>query len=237
MANAARVHAVERGKDPAPLPLFAFGGAGPVHGYRVARDSRLPALIVAVRGGGALGVRLPGRAAGLRLRAQRVRPHGRLDWAARQRLLARDGAKRGEGAEGSGLRGEEIATGAPPTCATLARATKCRWRCRTARRAPRWRCIAAAFEEVYRGALRPQGPDVPLEVINWRVVASGPRPEMNLKLPRDARQAGAMRVKGPRPAYFPERGGFVETAVYDRYALGPATEFAARRSSRSASRP
>src|SRR6185369_16215194 len=36
MANAARVHALERGKDPHRFPLFAFGGAGPVHGYRLA---------------------------------------------------------------------------------------------------------------------------------------------------------------------------------------------------------
>ena len=34
MANAARVHAIERGRDPRGLPLFAFGGAGPVHGFR-----------------------------------------------------------------------------------------------------------------------------------------------------------------------------------------------------------
>ncbi|MEU4667144.1 hydantoinase/oxoprolinase family protein [Amycolatopsis sp. NPDC023774] len=37
MANAARVHAVERGKDPAKLPMYTFGGAGPVHGAGVAR--------------------------------------------------------------------------------------------------------------------------------------------------------------------------------------------------------
>ena len=41
MANAARVHAVERGKDPPALPLFAFGGAGPVHACGVARRARL----------------------------------------------------------------------------------------------------------------------------------------------------------------------------------------------------
>src|SRR5207253_6398462 len=33
MASAARVHAIERGKDPRSLPLFAFGGAGPGHGF------------------------------------------------------------------------------------------------------------------------------------------------------------------------------------------------------------
>ncbi|MGN6699676.1 MAG: hydantoinase/oxoprolinase family protein, partial [Thermomicrobiales bacterium] len=36
MAGAARIHAVERGKDPRSRALFGFGGAGPVHAYRVA---------------------------------------------------------------------------------------------------------------------------------------------------------------------------------------------------------
>src|SRR5436305_9392800 len=45
MANAARAHLGERGMDPRRLPLFAFGGAGPVHGYRVAEILRLPWVI------------------------------------------------------------------------------------------------------------------------------------------------------------------------------------------------
>jgi N-methylhydantoinase A len=32
--------------------------------------------------------------------------------------------------------------------------------------------------------------------------------------------------KGSRRAYFPERYGYVETPVYDRYALKPGAEFA-----------
>ena len=35
MASAARVHAAERGHDATGLPLFAFGGAGPVHAFGV----------------------------------------------------------------------------------------------------------------------------------------------------------------------------------------------------------
>ena len=45
MANAARVHALERGKDPHRFPLFAFGGAGPVHAYRIALALGAPALL------------------------------------------------------------------------------------------------------------------------------------------------------------------------------------------------
>jgi len=45
MANAARVHTLERGKDPHRFPAFAFDGAGPVHGYRIAKALGSPALI------------------------------------------------------------------------------------------------------------------------------------------------------------------------------------------------
>jgi N-methylhydantoinase A len=31
-------------------------------------------------------------------------------------------------------------------------------------------------------------------------------------------------LKGRRPAYFPERGGFIESSVYDRYLLRPGHE-------------
>src|SRR5262249_41067588 len=45
MANAARVHAIERGKDARSFPGFAFGGAGPVHAYRVAEALHAPSMI------------------------------------------------------------------------------------------------------------------------------------------------------------------------------------------------
>jgi N-methylhydantoinase A len=84
--------------------------------------------------------------------------------------------------------------------------------------------VAAAFEDTYQELYGRKGPDVPLEVINWRVVASGPRPEMEFKLPRDTSNRSAAR-KGSRLAYFPEHGRYVETAVYDRYALDPGMRF------------
>ncbi|HEY5002775.1 MAG TPA: hydantoinase/oxoprolinase family protein, partial [Ktedonobacteraceae bacterium] len=51
MANAARIHTLERGKDPHRFPVFAFGGAGPVHGFRVAQALGSPALIVPLGAG------------------------------------------------------------------------------------------------------------------------------------------------------------------------------------------
>src|ERR687885_805033 len=51
MANAARVHAIERGKDLRAYPLFAFGGAGPVHAYRVGRTLGVPRFIAPLGAG------------------------------------------------------------------------------------------------------------------------------------------------------------------------------------------
>src|SRR5919106_1108887 len=46
MAAAARIHGIERGKDLRQYPLFAFGGAGPVHCWQVARILRVPRILL-----------------------------------------------------------------------------------------------------------------------------------------------------------------------------------------------
>jgi len=46
MANAARVHAIESGKTYAGRTMIAFGGGGPVHGYRVAEKVGIDRLLV-----------------------------------------------------------------------------------------------------------------------------------------------------------------------------------------------
>jgi N-methylhydantoinase A len=46
MANAARVHAVERGKDVAARTLIAFGGAAPIHAARLAEKLRIARVVV-----------------------------------------------------------------------------------------------------------------------------------------------------------------------------------------------
>src|SRR5258707_2910919 len=51
MAAAARVHGIERGKDLRGYPLFAFGGAGPVHAWQVGRILRVPRRVLPPRAG------------------------------------------------------------------------------------------------------------------------------------------------------------------------------------------
>ena len=85
--------------------------------------------------------------------------------------------------------------------------------------------IIATFENTYQALYGRKGPDVPLEIINWRVVARGPQPQLNVKLQRESKKAGNA-IKGSRSAYFSGCGGYGETPVYDRYALNPGMTFA-----------
>jgi len=59
-------------------------------------------------------------------------------------------------------------------------------------------------------------------ILNWRLRALGPDPEVRLPAPPAGSGDGAR--SGERPAYFPEAGGFLATPVYDRYRLGPGDD-------------
>jgi N-methylhydantoinase A len=226
MANAARAHLGERGKDPRRLPMYAFGGAGPVHGYRVAEILRLPALISPFGAGvgstfGLLSAPLAFdfvRSAYSRL--------DELDWNFANGLLHEMAEEGRKVLEGSGLSAREIVYRRTADMRYVGQGHEVSVALPngvlSAQDLPR---IQDAFEETYRALYGRNGPDVPLEVIKWRVVASGPRPEWNLQLTRDAVNQSDAR-KGSRQAYFPEREGFVETAIYDRYALKTGTEIA-----------
>ena len=222
MASAARVHTLERGRDPRTLPLFAFGGAGPVHGERVARALGSPRLVVPAGAGvmsaiGFLGAPLafdfvrsaPGRL-------------DRLDWARVSGLLAEMEA------EGEALLGE---AGVPAAQVAHRRTGDLRYLGQGHEvrvtlppgplDADHLPALRQAFEAEYRRLFGRGGPPVPLEAVSWRVVSSGPRPS----LARQGRgQGGGEARKGSRRAWVPELGGWADITVWDRYRLGEGAE-------------
>ncbi len=200
MANAARAHLNERGKDPRRMPMYAFGGAGPVHGYRVAEILRLPALISPF--GAGVGSTFGLLAAPLAFDFVRS-AYSRLDqqdWSLANQLLdvmAEEGRKV---LESSGLPAKEIRYQRTADMRYVGQGHEVSVRLPNGvlgqQHVPQ---ITAEFEETYRGLYGRKGPDVALEIINWRVVASGPRPEMNLQLPQGYfRQEGCSKRVSPR---------------------------------------
>jgi N-methylhydantoinase A len=51
MALAAKMHIVEKGGDPLKTTLVAFGGAGPVHAYSLAKKLGMPKVLIPLRAG------------------------------------------------------------------------------------------------------------------------------------------------------------------------------------------
>jgi N-methylhydantoinase A len=85
--------------------------------------------------------------------------------------------------------------------------------------------IRASFEATYRGLYGHTVAGTPIDVVSWRVVASGPRPRLELARLTAAGRPEAAR-KGTRRAFVAERRDYAEVPVYDRYALAPGSTLA-----------
>lgn len=224
MAAAARIHAVEKGKDVTVYPLYAFGGAGPVHAYRVAEILGVTRIIAPVGAGvgstfgflaAPLAFDLVRGAAGLL---------DRLDWDEIDRLyremedegrslLADAGVARSEvqirrTAE-MRLSGQAHQIAVPIPSGRLSREQVER--------------VTAAFHRTYLDLFKRAAPGVAVEALNWRVRVSGPPPE--IEPVTSATTSTRRAIKSSRPIYLPEQGERVAVPVYDRYALVPGDSF------------
>ena len=227
MASAARVHALERGKDPRRFPLFAFGGAGPVQAHRLALALGSPYWIAPL-GAGVIST-VGFLSAPLAFDFVRSWP-GLLEticWATANRLLddmeqdGRDLLTQSDVPESQVRHRREVDMRfvgqghliqvALPEGALNQQSAE---------------ALARAFRRVYRQLYERPGPPVAIEIVNWRVTSSGPRPDVRL----DHAEATAGGSAGPaqkasRRAFFPEADGFVDTPVLDRYRLPPGASF------------
>ncbi|MDQ3699401.1 MAG: hydantoinase/oxoprolinase family protein, partial [Chloroflexota bacterium] len=196
MAAAARMHAVERGQDVRAFPLFAFGGAGPVHAYRMAAILGVPEILCPFAAG--VGSTVGFLAAPLAF--DFVRSHyallDRVDWAAVDALYAEMEA------EGRRLL---VEAGVPAGAVAIRRTADMRLFGQAHHIAvpiPEGQLnptpgpspgpiVRAAFEDVYRSLYKRTCPGVPIEAISWRLVATGPAPALHLREDRSLSSGGA----------------------------------------------
>jgi len=93
--------------------------------------------------------------------------------------------------------------------------------------------IQESFDREYQRLYHRLNPGYRVECLSWRVVASGPRPRLQLRraalqgtqvaAPKGGHPGGLLdaALKGGRPVYFPELGGYRDCPVYDRYRFHP----------------
>lgn len=211
MANAARVHAVERGFDVRSTPLFAYGGAGPVHGVGLAAAVGSPTVIIPPRAGviSAIGfLTAPLMFDHVHVSRRRT---DQIDSGQVGKLLD---ALRNSGAElltKSGVAPRDVRHEATAEMRYVGQGHNVHVPIPDALEE-----LRRAFETRYAQLYGRRGPDLPVEVMTWRVVSKGRRPE--LALPWSAR--GESEESRARGVFFAEEERFLETPVFSRTALG-----------------
>jgi len=221
MANAARVHILERGKDPRRYPLFAFGGAGPVHGFRIAQALGSPEFIAPLGAGvmSTIGFLVAPLAFDF-ARSWRA-PLAGLDWQRANALLAEMETEGRALLEVSGVLSHDVRFRREADMRYVGQGYEIPVRLPDEKLGEHFTSeISTAFEEAYRRLYGRLGPPVAIEITNWRVSCSGPKPKLRLDIGPQA-NADVHPRKNMRQAYFPELGEFVEISVFDRYCLTP----------------
>jgi len=220
MANAARVHAIESGKDARGRTLIAFGGAAPLHAARLAEKLGLDRVLVPSYAGvgSAVGfLRAPIAYEIVRSALQRL---DQFDAAAANALFA---AMRGEAEP-------IVRRGAGDAPLTETRSAFMRYRGQGHEIAVPLSTriyhdddaalLHAAFEDEYRRLYSRVIPGVEVEILSWVLLLSAPVPA-ETTAPQPAPEPHTPQPARSRPVLDPETGEFVEVAIHERRDLLP----------------
>lgn len=226
MAAAAKTHIAEKGGNPKIVTIAAFGGAGPVHAYGLAKKIGAPRILVPPLAG--VGSAMGFFTAPVAFDMSRSRRMGleEADFAEIEALfqeLEQESAAVLEPAGGRGrVRFERtlmmrfVGQGAE-TDVPVGRKPFARWKPHEIRR---------LFDEVYQRLYGRTYPDHPVEFVTFKVRAS--LPERPFRLPALGRPRGTLKscIKGVRPAFSLLQRKFIPHTVYDRLKLYPGARLA-----------
>lgn len=224
MANAARVHILEKGMDPRHFNMIGFGGAGPVHAFGVAKLLNTKRLIIPVGAGvtSALGFLVSPVA------SEKIHSHiaelDELNWEevntflaamedegyaflAKSNIAKKDARVQRVVEMRYAGQGHEITINLPEGDLNSTHITE----------------IENRFIKEYEFRYNRSIQGIKMEMVTWRVVVQGPTPEMNVEL-FSSSKGDAEAYKGKRKVYF-EETGYLDCPVYDRYALKTNEKF------------
>jgi N-methylhydantoinase A len=224
MASAARIHILEKGRDPRRFSLLAFGGAGPIHAWQVGKLVGFPRIISPLAAGvmSAFGFLVaPVTSDHVQTYISKL---DEVDWDRVNRSLEdmEQLGKQQVTAAGVHLGDVKITRSAdmryvrqgrelsvPIPSGKLSRESV--------------ETIRRSFQSVYQERYSRYLTNVPIESVSWRVAVSGPGPSIQ-PMRLEESLAGGSAFKNKRPVYFPEYKGFTECQVYDRYRMAPGTK-------------
>ncbi|MGH2555616.1 MAG: hydantoinase/oxoprolinase family protein [Actinomycetota bacterium] len=222
MAGAARMHAIERGRDLRRFALVATGGAGPVHAWGVAKGLGIKTLVFPPSAGVASAFGMLTANPGFefaRSLPSRLPDTPWMDVRAALASMIREGTQ--QLAAGGVAKGDvRVDLAADVRHLGQGEAVTVELG-RSLGRQP-GRRVEEAFEAAYVRLYGRRPPGVESEVMTWRVRVMGPAPDLDVRAAAAPGNGGRGR-RARRPAWFAE-AGHATVDVFDRYGLPPGTE-------------
>jgi len=216
MSKAAAMHATDLGVDPRSLPMVAFGGAGPVHAYGIARKLGISRIICPTGAGVSSAIGLLIAPVAVDLSASHPMAIEAWDIDAMNRLLDDLSAQGAEVVSAAGVAKETISNRYTVDMRHVGQGHEITVVLpdRSLPKEAFLEELRSSFFKLYR-ELFGRTVAAPLEVITWRLRASGEKDQVT----RPHETVVAEAKKGSRAVYFQEASGYVETSVYDHYKL------------------
>jgi N-methylhydantoinase A len=218
IARAFRMHASERGFDYRTCGMVAFGGGGPIHAARIARKLRVPQVVFPAGAGvmSAFGMLSSAQS----FETMRAQPQ------ALEQLTEDEVASVLTNLE-TDASASLLAAGVPPESIRRERRVDMRYHGQgydiavllpeNASPAELLRLLPQLFAERYQEVFHTNFAGG-VEIVGWKVEASGPAPERFMTAPAAA-DDGVPAQKGARRAFFPSLGGYFDCPVYERRRL------------------
>jgi len=226
MAKAIRVISVQRGHDPRDYTLVAFGGAGPLHAARLARELDMKRILVPRNPGilCALGLLLSD------LQTNYAQTHICLvapDMLGRMRAIFADLRDRAE----TWFDREGIPAGGRRVQATVdMRYAGQNYELPVAFPADAddgalLAALREGFERAHRQMYGYVAEEEPMQAVTFRLEAIGAVPKADIAARPPAPGTAADAIIGTRDVWLVEAKGFVACPIYDRERLGPGHRF------------
>ena len=225
MASATRIYAAERGVDLREYAMLAFGGAGPVHAFNLARLLKLRRIICPFGAGAASALGFLVAPASVELSRSYFTRAADISWAHVQGFLGelKDRAEN-----------MLVAAGVPATAikydvliemsyAGQGFEISVRLPYAFTRGAEPDAVLRRAFETEYLRLYGRVLENVAIQTVTWRLIPEGPAPRFDPAMSNTGERRDVL--KGKRAVYFPDRGMTADVPVYDRYQLSAGAAF------------
>ena len=222
MATAARMHASEQGLDVRGSALVAFGGAGPVHAYRVAKLLGISRVVCPLGAGVMSSIGMLVAPKSFDSVQSYISRLDSVDWDHVSYIYETMESSAVELLPLAGVEAEDIRIERSADMRYVGQGFEIVVPVPGGKLGPGLQeTLAATFSETYKSLFGRILTDVPVETITWRLSASEPPPRPDIRFRTAESPAHAGGLKGERPVFLTEEGRFVDCPVFDRYGLEP----------------